>query len=162
MFVAVPQPEAGAADREGGLEEVLDFSIKEGRDCGGSHEPPQRQRGRPSHRHRGLHRRAAEAGWRPLSIGDWRQSTKASPGPTEAAPRAAPARTGYPDRMGPSSPKHVVLVLHQFINSLHKGTEPAPAPPHRDPGGGGGAASHHLAAEPEQVPQRPHLMLPQV
>ena len=59
--------------------------------------------------------------------------------------------------MGPSSPKHVVLVLHQFINSLHKGTEPAPAPPHRDPGGGGGAASHHLAAEPEQVPQRPDL-----
>ena len=40
------------------------------------------------------------------------------------------------------------------INSLHKGTEPAPAPPHRDPGGGGGAASHHLAAESEQVPQR--------
>tara|TARA_Y100001956_G_C3973973_1_gene122080 strand:+ start:111 stop:302 length:192 start_codon:yes stop_codon:yes gene_type:complete len=28
VFVAVPQPEAGAADREGGLEEVLDFSIK--------------------------------------------------------------------------------------------------------------------------------------
>ena len=25
--------------------------------------------------------------------------------------------------MGPSAPKHVVLVLHQFINSLHEGTE---------------------------------------
>ena len=128
MLVAVPQPEAGAADREGGLEEVLDFSIK-AKDV----------------------KKVGIAGdlMNPLKV-------------REAAPRAAPARTGYPDRMRSSSPKHVVLVLHQFINSLHKGTEPAPAPPHRDPGGGGRAASHHLAAEPEQVPQRPHLMLPQV
>ena len=107
--------------------QVLDFSsqgCKEGRDGGGSHVPPQRHRGRPSHRQRGLHRRAAEAGWRPLSIGDWRPSTIASPGPTEAAPRAAPARTVCLDRMGPS------------------------APPHRVSGGRGGAARHHLAAEP--------------
>ena len=96
----------------------------------------------------------------PLVIGGRVQKLR----PDQQMPLRAPhqPRTGYPDRMGPSSPKQVVLVLHQFINSLHKGTEPAPAPPQRDPGVGGGAASHHLAAEPEQVPQRPDLMLPQV